>query len=85
MESPVFDRHALLAWMFFTIVKRRVYIKKKRAKELASQLDREQWLAKKLANWREQDSEACSDHSTVLLEEDFKTSATLEEDQRGHW
>ena len=83
MESPLFDRHALLAWMFFTIVKRRVWIKKKRAKELASQLDREQWLAEKLA--REQDSEACSDHSTVLLEEDFKTSATLEEYQRGHW
>ena len=50
MESPVFDRHALLAWMFFTIVKRKVWIKKKRAKELASQLDREQWLARKLAN-----------------------------------
>ena len=83
MESPVFDRHALLAWMFFTIVKRRVYIKKKRAKELASQLDREQWLAKKLEE-KKQDSEPCSDASTQVLEEDFKTSATLEEYQRGH-
>ena len=73
MESPLFDRHALLAWMFFTIVKRRVWIKKKRAKELASQLAREQELAK------EQDSDA----TTVLLEEDFKPSATLEEYQRG--
>ena len=83
MESPVFDRHALLAWMFFTIVKRRVYIKKKRAKELASQLAREQELEKKLAKW-EQDTEPCSDASTQVLEEDFKTSATLEEYQRGH-
>ena len=84
MESPVFDRHALLAWMFFTIVKRRVWIKKKRAKELASLgFLCEQWLETEVA--KEQDSEACSDHSTVLLDEDFKTSATLEEYQRGHW